>query len=444
MPTLQRPIGFSPQEISAMVNEVVVEQHAENASFLWTQRDQAVHAPNYSLSDLADLDERVEANLDGLRVAGDVGWQLCEKELENQEPGEVFAATVLAFGAKNEERIQKVLDVAVTDPSLERAAISALGWLSFAHIRDEVQRLINAEIPECRRMGVGAFAVHRQDPGEQLKIFLIDSNPRVRSRALRLVGEIARKDLLTLLKKAFADQDEACQFWAYWSAARLGERTPTILQTLQNYVENFSAYARPALEMALRVMAFEEAKQWRNTLRDHPATLRAAIHGAGILGDPGLVSELLIHMETTETSRIAGESFSMITGVDLAYLDLDQDEPEDRKKEEADAKAEQESQDVDEEHEKEGAVQKDDDEDLPWPNPTRVTEWWGNHQQEFERGTRYLCGKKITFSTLQEVLSKGNQRQRAAAALERAIWKTDEPSFEVRAVGKTQLKVLSK
>ncbi|MCA9469536.1 MAG: hypothetical protein KC643_29400, partial [Nitrospira sp.] len=24
------------------------------------------------------------------------------------------------------------------------------------------------------------------------------------------------------------------------------------------------------------------------------------------------------------------------------------------------------------------------------------------------------------------------------------IWKTDEPSFEVRAVGKTQLKVLSK
>ena len=87
---IQRPIGFKSQEISALVNREVVEQHTEDASFLWLLRDDAVHAPNYNLQDLADLDERVEANIDGLRVAGDVGWEYCERGLEQEEPGEVF------------------------------------------------------------------------------------------------------------------------------------------------------------------------------------------------------------------------------------------------------------------------------------------------------------------------------------------------------------------
>ena len=44
----------------------VLSQHAENASFLWELRNRAVAAPHYSLADLAKLDLRVEANLDGL------------------------------------------------------------------------------------------------------------------------------------------------------------------------------------------------------------------------------------------------------------------------------------------------------------------------------------------------------------------------------------------
>jgi len=57
--------------------ESIVSQHAEEAAFLWLLRDLAVAAPHYSLQDLADLDERVEAHIDGLRVAGDPGWVFC-------------------------------------------------------------------------------------------------------------------------------------------------------------------------------------------------------------------------------------------------------------------------------------------------------------------------------------------------------------------------------
>jgi len=54
-----------------MVVEEIIEKHAEDTAYLWLQRDAAVREPHYSLADLARLDNRVEANIDGLRIAGD-------------------------------------------------------------------------------------------------------------------------------------------------------------------------------------------------------------------------------------------------------------------------------------------------------------------------------------------------------------------------------------
>lgn len=59
----------------------VIEQHAEKAAFLWLLRDASVHEPHYSLSDLAHPDNRVDANLDGLRIAGDDGWDILKETL---------------------------------------------------------------------------------------------------------------------------------------------------------------------------------------------------------------------------------------------------------------------------------------------------------------------------------------------------------------------------
>ena len=87
---------------SAIIEEIV-EQHFEEASFLWSQRDVAVTATNYVLSDLAFLDERIEAHVDGLRVAGDYGWALCEAGLDPQDPGTVFTSSILAFESADKE-----------------------------------------------------------------------------------------------------------------------------------------------------------------------------------------------------------------------------------------------------------------------------------------------------------------------------------------------------
>jgi uncharacterized protein (TIGR02270 family) len=139
---LQQPSGFSPNETSTLIIEWVVEQHAEEAAFLWTTRDRAVRSPNYSLKDLSSLDERVEAHLDGLRVAGQFGWQLCEQALDKEEPSRVFAAGVLAFDSGDLGRIYRVLETACLVPELERELISALGWLSYSKVERYIQELL--------------------------------------------------------------------------------------------------------------------------------------------------------------------------------------------------------------------------------------------------------------------------------------------------------------
>ncbi len=278
----QRPIGFRPSEISTLINEEVVQQHAEEAAFQWLLRDAAVVAPNFKLKDIADLDERVEANIDGLRVAGDYGWRVCEKQLAYNEPGEVFAAGMLAFESGDEERIQKVLDVAEPEEELSRALISSLGWISFRKIEPVLLRLLASAVNVHRRIGIGAYAVHRKDPGRALIDAVLDKEAIVRARALKAVGELGRVDLFRNLLKQISDKDEVCHFYAAWSAARLGSRDETVIAMLGDYIVLASDYSEQALAMVLRCMKADQARKLYQKLKTSPNHLRLAAIGAGI------------------------------------------------------------------------------------------------------------------------------------------------------------------
>lgn len=93
----------------------IVRQHAEMAAFLWTVYDRARLHPeeNPELDDvrLARLVERLEAHLDGLRVAGAEGLRIAdERYAEYPEAGELFVLRMLRPGA---ERVRVVdLDLA--------------------------------------------------------------------------------------------------------------------------------------------------------------------------------------------------------------------------------------------------------------------------------------------------------------------------------------------
>lgn len=88
----------------------ILRQHAEQAAFLWTQYDSALQEPVAEDPDaretqeiqIARLEERLEAHLDGLRIAGADGLKMAEDRLaEFREPGELFVVRMLQPGAQD-------------------------------------------------------------------------------------------------------------------------------------------------------------------------------------------------------------------------------------------------------------------------------------------------------------------------------------------------------
>lgn len=407
--------------------EVVLAQHAEEAAFQWLLRNEAIHAPHFSLADLAQLDDRVSAHLDGLQVAGEMGWEFCCQELKWQEPGELFTAAVLALESDSAARLAMVTDVATESTAAAPGLASALAWLPYKKAQPHITALLQSEVPSLQRHGLAAAAMHRVDPGPVLQAAIDGDDPTVLPRALRAAGELGRRELLPRCRDFLESNDDQIQFWAAWAATVLGDKTAA--GTLTTMATAGGPFAERACITAARVMAPGQALRWQQDLADLDHHRRLAVMAAGACGDPQSIPWLIEVMSENELARVAGESFTLITGMDLAFHDLDRDQPE-----EFEAGPTEDPADED--------VSLDADEDLAWPDPSLLFPWWESNRQQFKTGRRYLAGNPIADKHLQVVLRKGWQRQRAVAALELVLANPGQPLFEVRARGDRQISLL--
>jgi uncharacterized protein (TIGR02270 family) len=405
----------------------IIEQHAEDAAFSWLLRNAAIGEPHYDLADLARLDERVDANLDGLRMAGQAGWDICRDAMGSGEPGEIFVAGVLAFESLVPESMDAVLAAVVGNARLQSALCSALGWIGFDRLVGPVQKLLGADLAFLKRIALSAHAIHRQDPGPCLPGFMADTDPRARSRALKAAGELGRLEMLPLVLQGLQDSDEKCRFYAAWSATLLGEIAA--IEKLRGFADQASGYARRACELAVRKMPPPAVLQWLQELAQRPGSIALAIAGYGALGDPQAVDPLIEMMQSPELARPAGEAFAMITGADLSGEDLEGQRPQGFESGPTEDPADED-------------VDVDPDENLPWPEPDGIRRWWLANKSRFSAGRRYLAGEPLSMLNCRKVLAHGFQRQRMAAALELALASPEQALFETRAPGSRQQRLL--
>jgi uncharacterized protein (TIGR02270 family) len=258
---------------------------------------------------------------------------------------------------------------------------------------------------------------------------LSDPSPLVRARAYRTTGQLGRADLLPQLRPGLTDPDPECRFWSAWSAARMGATEP--LDTLADIAWNNLPRAVRALDILLRRLDVLQANAWLREFAKLPGRQRDLIRATGVIGDPLYIPWLIEHMADNATARLAGEAFSMITGLDLAYRDLDRRPPADFHSGPNDDPADE-------------NVALDEDENLPWPDPARIGPWWTANRARFSPGTAYFLGTPKASADWLEALSDAFQRQRHAAALELAIRQPDKAMFEVRARGRLQRQLIAR
>lgn len=397
----------------------VIHQHAEESAILHNTRAVLVAAPHVKLHQLRRLDDRIAAHLDGVAVAGEFGWKLCEEALETPSIGTVFAATERAIEDKNLPALNKLLALAEALPEAQPGLISAFGWASAQFLQGTIKSLLAASNPFLHQVGIAACAMHQVDPGAALASAIADKDAPLRARALRVTGEAGRRDLLPACVKALADTDAAGRFWAAYATALLGEQGKA-MPVLQDVVMRPGPLRVRALQLLLKFIAMPHANEVLKSLAREPANIRLLIQGAGIAGDPYYVPWLIKQMADLKLTRLAGESFSLITGLDLAYLDLEVKPPENVELSPND-------------NPDDDNVAMDEDDSLPWPDATKIEQWWAANKAHFKDGTRYFMGEPVARTRCVEVLKEGFQRQRIAAALHLCLLQPGSKLFPTRA-----------
>ncbi len=55
----------------------IYEQFVNDASFLWILRSIAIEQPHYDSESIAELEQRIDAQIDGLMTSIEDSWELC-------------------------------------------------------------------------------------------------------------------------------------------------------------------------------------------------------------------------------------------------------------------------------------------------------------------------------------------------------------------------------
>jgi uncharacterized protein (TIGR02270 family) len=410
-----------------VIIEEIVEQHVDECAFLWSVRDAATSAAHYWLKDLAEIEERVEAHLDGLRVAGEAGWTLSAETMADDEPGSVFTAGVIAFESGDGHRIDEVVNVGKTSLPAFRGMVSALGWIDDGHFHAILPALLHANSQHYQRLAIAACGIRREDPGDALAGAIKSEDLFLRSRALKTAGELKRLDLLPLVQENFHHPNHICRFAAARTSVLLGDRSA--MDILRAFVHSKSKWRLPAMQIALRILDVQTALEWLRPMARHEDHLHDVLVGSAITGDPAYINSIISQMEKPELARMAGQAFAVITGVNLAAENLDRESPDDF---EAGPNDDPDDEDT----------APDPDEDLPWPDTARLTQWWNQHHGDYSAAMRYLAGKPISPEHCRDILRHGNQVERLAAALELALSEPSAPYVNVRGKADRQLAAL--
>jgi uncharacterized protein (TIGR02270 family) len=401
----------SPADVSPAMEAYIdiIEQHAIDAAFLWLLRSQVVSRSTlYTQKDIAELDTRIAGHLECLILAGYLGWEICLRQMEFEEAGETFVAAIVAFQSDDTSKIQVVCETALTSPEMMPGLISALGWLNRGVAQYWIDRFLHVNNSKYQYLGLAACSICRIDPQIKLTDILMDPNirkqPQLLSRALRLIGEIKRTDLIPALNQAMDADESDVKFWANWSALLLGNQSA--VEHLKKIALEDNIYKERALELVFHALSVDHARQWISEISGNPANNRTLVKSVALLGDPQAVSWLIQQMNNLIHARLAGLAFSLITGIDLVHEKLDK------------------SVNVEFEDNPDNDIMDDaenEDSDLPWPDQLKVREYWQRHGQSMTFGQRYYLGQSVSAGFLNQVLQNGNQLQRRYAALKLAI-----------------------
>lgn len=176
---LHRRHGFMPE---------LVVTHAEELAYLWQRRRASVRSSELTLADFAYLNERIEAHLQGMLVAGEALVPMFGDQLHSEDRDEVFAAACALLRSGGSAHARLVLEVfsAAVGPVIGGFA-DALAVAPCTHTEATLRAALARGSPAHASAAALALASHRRlDAGSpQFCRLLLQDDAAVATRAWR-------------------------------------------------------------------------------------------------------------------------------------------------------------------------------------------------------------------------------------------------------------------
>lgn len=404
--------------------KAVLQQFLDNSVNLYQRYDYALTAPNYDLVNLAELEQRLEAALEGVVIAKADGWELChallfqESELQESEPKEIdqiraadiFVASQVTLRLNNPNWFEKLLPIASSSQPFLNSLIRSVLWLPHRYdFLTQVNQWSDDSI-HYKLLALGISHLQRSTATDLFQEAIACNHPIALSLALQSLGTQKCEDQLSTLLNYSKDANSDVKFWAIWSAYCVSytdapqneehqKSIELLFSILTEEVTASTDYSLPALLAVMNRLSLCDSMEWLKSIGNNPENILSVIIATGISGDPVYLPTLIHFLEDKFTARVAGEALSFITGLDLSDMELAR---EDINK--LPSKFDLDTSVYWEKYQQ----------DLPWLDAKKVRE--ALNLTLLESGTRYLLGQKYCIDHSVHVLKTGTQRQRQQAA----------------------------
>jgi len=258
----------------------ILEEHADEAAFLYAHRRLALGSLTLTAPDLAEFDDRLLAHLDGLLLGGEDARKLLAGDFSGSERERQFLVSWLALAGEDEGRLRAAIEAAeAAAPAAFAGAVDAWNWAGGPRAESAARALLAEPSPRRRRLGLVALAGRRLDPGEALRPALRDDDPALRAAAAVAAGELRRLDLAGDVARIAQDADAQAAAAAAGLATLAGGAGGA-----EGAAACLAAGASPLLE-AWGLLAPEAARAWaRGRVSAGGADAPAALHFLGLCG----------------------------------------------------------------------------------------------------------------------------------------------------------------
>jgi uncharacterized protein (TIGR02270 family) len=311
--------------------EDILEEHSEEAAFMYESRCRCLVDPESSWLDLAGYEQRMEPHLHGLALGGFATAKLLNDKLtleEDEEPGEAFVAAIVYTMLEWIEPMQWLIDALGQKPPHFHAIVDGLKCSKAPDLEGWLEYFTEHEEPNVRAVGATVIGYRRANAlKEKLYSLRDDPDQQVSMAAIYSLAEMGVMPDKNALVPLFHSTDPANVVTAIELLLRMGASEAV------NLCRDKCTASAPEISQKLVFYlaicgSVDDIQIINKLITEQPFSKKDCLLALGLCGNPNSVEVLIDYLGSIEDYDLfmaACQGLRLITGIDyIPQLDPDE------------------------------------------------------------------------------------------------------------------------